>query len=169
MGYSIISALLIFNLLVLNCFQHDLLAKQVKTLISEDRRVQHIMACMLLFVIILVLTRMSIEKSLLYTVLGYFLFILTTKLDIQFNIIVFGLLLAGFLYECTIVQKEEQVEKDPVLSQEDKQNVLTKFTTNKVSLAIGTIIFTVVGTYLYMTRKQIQYGGSFSYQKYFLD
>jgi hypothetical protein len=168
MVYSIISALSIFYLIAANCFQHDLLAKQLKTWIVENRHMQHIIACIMLFVIVLLLTKMSIEKSILYSVFGYMLFILTTKLDIQFNVIVFALMFLGFLYENNISRKEEQLEKDPTITQEVRQNLITKYMSNQFLVVIGTVILTSVGTYLYLNRKLIQFGGKFSYTQFLL-
>jgi hypothetical protein len=104
----------------------------------------------------------------LYTVLGYILFIFTTKLDLQFNIIIFMLLLSGFLYEYNATKKEEQINNDPVLTNNDKKTVINKQKNNQVAIVIGTIIMTLIGTYLYMHRKQVQHGGAFSYATFFL-
>lgn len=168
MGYSIISALLLFYLVVANGLNQDLLAKQLKTWISADRIVQHVIACILLFVIVLILTKMSLEVSLIYSLIGYGLFILSTKLDLQFNIIVFVILMLGFLYERFLTLKEEQIKQDPILNQEDKENIISKFANNQFMLVIGTILVTITGTYAYLHRKQIQYGGGFDYSTFLL-
>lgn len=168
MGYSIISALLLFYLVAANGLNQNLLAKQLQTWIAADRIIQHIVSCILLFVIVLILTKMSLEASLVYSLIGYGLFILSTKLDLQFNIIVFIILMLGFLYERYLTLKEEQVKEDPILNQEDKQNIISNFANNQFMLVIGTILVTLTGTYVYLHRKQIQYGGSFDYTTFLL-
>ena len=85
MGYSLISALLIFYVIIINCFTHDLIAKQVKTLIETNRMVQHIISIIMLFTIIILLLKKNIEISVLYTFIGYLLYVLSTKMDIQIN------------------------------------------------------------------------------------
>ena len=76
MGYSLISALLVFYVIIINCFTHDLIAKQVKTLIDTNRYVQHIISILMLFTIIMLLLKTSIGVAVLYTLIGYILYIL---------------------------------------------------------------------------------------------
>ena len=168
MGYSIISALLIFYVIIINCFTHDLIAKQVKTLVDNDRNVQHIISMLMLFTIIMILMKENVIKSVLYTLLGYSLYVLSTKMDIQMNLIVFTILLTGFIYEHNSVLKEEQMNKDPVLTFDDRANVMKKQNNNKTMIGIMAIIIIVAGTGFYYSRKTVQHAGHFSNGQFFL-
>jgi len=168
MGYSIVSALLIFYLVITNCLCQDLLAKQMKTWLTENRIVRHIMALIMLLVIIILLADVSIEKSILYAIFGYLLFLFTTKLDIQFNVMIFILLLLGFFYESFMKHKEEQITNDPVMTFEDKMNAKNQYINKQRNFHLIIIAVTIIGTYLYFNRKKDQYGQQFSYIHYIL-
>ena len=168
MGYSLISALLVFYVIIINCFTHDLIAKQVKTLIDTNRYVQHIISILMLFTIIMLLLKTSIGVAVLYTLIGYILYILTTKMDVQVNMIIFTILLLGFLYEHNNMLKEEEMNKDPVLSEEDKNHIKYEHNKKKFILAIISVIIIGFGTMFYYNRKIIQHAGNFSYESFFI-
>lgn len=169
MGYSLISALLVFYVIIINCFTHDLIAKQVKTLIDTNRYVQHIISIIMLFTIIMLLLKTSIGVSVLYTFIGYILYILTTKMDVQVNMIVFTILMLGFLYEHNNMLKEEEMDKDPVLSEDDKNHIKYEHNKKKFILIIISTVIIGMGTMLYYDRKIVQHAGHFSYYSYFIE
>jgi hypothetical protein len=169
MGYSIISALLIFYIVVLNCFNHNLVAKQVKTFINENRYAQHIISYIMLLTIILLLTKLNIIMTILYSVVAYLLYILTTKLDIQINIIIFICLLLGFLYEHIYTKKEIELKDDSSLNYDEKQKILEDANKNQTIIILITFLVTLGGSFIYFNRKQLQYTNSFSFSKFFVD
>lgn len=169
MSYSLISALLVFYVIIINCFTHDLIAKQVKTLVNTNRYVQHIISIIMLFTIIMLLLKTNIVVSILYTLIGYILYILTTKTDIQVNVIVFTILMLGFLYEHNNMLKEEEMNNDPVLTEDDKNNIKSKHNKNKQILIIISSLIIVLGTLFYYNRKIVQHGGNFSNYLYFME
>ena len=117
----------------------------------------------------MLLLKTTIGVSLLYTMIGYILYILTTKMDIQVNLIVLTILLLGFLYEHNNMLKEEEMNQDPVLLEEDKNHIKYEHNKIKFILAILGLIIIVLGTLFYYNRKTIQHAGHFSYQTYFLE
>ena len=123
----------------------------------------------MLLTIIMLLLKTTIGVSLLYTMIGYILYILTTKMDIQVNLIVLTILLLGFLYEHNNMLKEEEMNQDPVLLEEDKNHIKYEHNKKKFILAILGLIIIVLGTLFYYNRKTIQHAGHFSYQTYFLE
>ena len=169
MGYSIISALLIFYLIVSTCLCDNLLSKQMGRFIGgESLYAKHVLSFIMLCVILILLSNLSIEKSILYSIFGYIIFILMAKTDLQMNIIVFILLLFGFFFEAKMTQKEKQINDDPFMTLFDKQRAKNSFSVSHNVIIISTALFSIAGTYLYMKKKQSQYGGAFSYSKYFL-
>jgi hypothetical protein len=169
MGYSLISALLIFYIIIINCFTHDLISKQVKRMIETNRYTQHIISILMLFIIIVLLLKTNISISILYTIIGYILYILTTKMDIQINIIVFIILLCGFIYEHTNILKEEEMNNDPILLEEDKNRIKQESNSHKIILLFFSILIIGIGTFLYYDRKIIQHAGHFSNYSYFIE
>src|SRR5947207_7468568 len=112
---SLIRVMLIFYLAIANNFTENLFSKQLRTFFQENRYAQHLIAFIMLLVFVMILGGVkNIENGLLYTVIFYFWFIFTTKLDVQWNLIILFLLLFGFIYESKLNEKESRVESDEI-------------------------------------------------------
>ena len=64
--------------------------------------------------------------------------------------------------------KEEEMNKDPVLSEEDKNHVKNEHNKKKFILQILGLIIIVLGALFYYNRKTIQHAGNFSYESFFI-
>lgn len=100
------------------------------------------------------------------SLLVYVWFIMTTKLDLAWNIGILILLTIYFLYESKQVSDYNMVQTDSLIDKNKKQEILdTYINTQKYVLMI---IFgvTIVGTLIYANEKKEQYGGGFSIDKF---
>ena len=166
---SLSAALLIFYISIANQYTGDLMGVQLKEFLRENRIVQHIIAFVSLLVLIIFIGKIyNLETALLYAGIGYAWFILTTKLDIQWNMIVLFMLIIGFMYECRTLDKESSVSSDTVLTKNEKQNIIDTHNNNKTYIVGGIMLVTVIGFALYSNKKMVQYGGSFDLVKFFL-
>lgn len=164
---SISKVLLIFYILIANNYTQDLLGKQFRSFLEENRMMQHIIAFILLLVIINLFSGINNpEKLLAFSFIGYTWFILSTKLDIQWNLIIIMLLFIGFLYESSINEYEMKIEKDENLSKKIKKNIIDKDTRYKIYIGIIILIVTIIGIAFYNNKKHEQYGGGFDMQKF---
>jgi hypothetical protein len=172
---SLSQSLLIFYITVASSFTKGLFNNQMITHIENNRLVQHVIAYILLLVILNTFGGIeNIEKTVMYSLIGYIWFILTTKLDIQINIIIVIILLIGYIYENKLNQKEDELENDKILSKYDKLRIKYKHKQIKMTIIIITVGITLIGTFLYgnkqLTQHTIQNGGcGFSLVKYLLD
>lgn len=167
---SLVKFLLVYYLLLYSPTTSNLLSKQMKSLIEENRLVQHLIGLITMIVLVLTISGDNISNisAVIYGFLGYVLFILSTKLDIHWNIILLSLLLVGYFYEKSLNNKTKQVLLDRILSEDEKTNIIS-FVKNKQMIGIGALLLiTVIGVYLYNDKKHIQYGGGFSWTKFFL-
>jgi hypothetical protein len=154
--------LLIFYIIIASNFTDNLVSKQLKTFVQENRFAQHLIGfIMMLSFVILIGGVTNIEKGILYAVIGYMWFIFTTKLDIQWNIIIIILLLFGFIYETKLSEKEMEILNDASLTENQKNIIINDQQKYKIYTVIAIIATTVIGTFLYTNKKVVQYGGSY--------
>jgi hypothetical protein len=156
----------------INLFSNDL-----KNSIQNNRYVQHIM----LFLLIITLMTMFGNPTsvhfvdndefniILMSLLVYVWFILTTKLDISWNIGILVLLSMYFLYESGQINKYKIIENDNVLDKIKKKELIDSFNNIQKYVLTGIFGITLIGTAFYSNEKQVQYGGSFNYAKFFFD
>lgn len=167
---SLSKALLVFYLVIASGFTKDLYSGQLKDFVKENRFAKHIIGFIGMLIIINSLS--GLNKS--YEVIGYSLaaylwFILTTKLDLQWNLAIILLLTIGYLYESELLNYESEAEKDKSLDQEDINRIKIKNKRIKQMILVSILVITVIGTILYINKKSTQYGGNFDVAKFFLD
>ena len=166
---SLSKVLLIFYLAIAGNFTSNLLSKQLKSFFEENRIAQHIIALITLLVLVTAVGGIVDTKvAIIYTVVGYIWFIFTTKLDIQWNIVIILILLIGYLYENTIDNKEKLMETDNALTRDDKNAVISRNNSTKSYIVVAAMAVTVVGTFMYSTKKHVQYGGGYNWLTYML-
>jgi hypothetical protein len=160
-------ALLIFYIIIAGNFTKGLFNKQMITEIENNRMAQHMIAYIMLLVIINSVGGVeTIEESVIYSIIGYVWFLFTTKLDLQINVIVVTILLIGYLYENKLKNKENELEKTRILSEEEKREVKNRNNGMRSMIIVGALGTTIMGTYLYGTKQITQHGGGFSINKY---
>ena len=157
---SLLTALLVFYVIIASNFTNGLFSKQLKTYFEESRLAQHVIGfIMMLVLIILIGGTTNIYRALIYTLIGYTWFIFMTKLDIQWNIIILLLLLFGFLYESSLSEKEQNALNDPNLTEEQKNSIVETNNQYKTYIILLVLAFTAIGGFLYFNKKVGQYGG----------
>jgi hypothetical protein len=166
---SLSKALLVFYVIIGSQFTGNLLGKQLRTFVEENRIAQHVIGFILMAVLINIIGQVNeVDKIFLYSVVGYIWFVLTTKLDIQWNIIIIMLLLVGFVYDNIVAQKERDAQKDSVLTAEEKTNIMVRHHSIRTYMVISIFVVTLIGTALYINKKGLQYGNGFDTTTFFL-
>jgi len=166
---SMTKVLLIFYLLITTNFTDKLVSKQLKSFFEDNRIGQHIIAIIALLVLITSVGEIvDTRKAVIYTIFGYLWFIFTTKLDIQWNMIIIMILLAGYLIENDLTNKEKLMKDDKALTKDDKNRIIQKSNRVKNTIIIAALSVTIVGTLLYSNKKHVQYGGGYDPIRYLL-
>ncbi len=168
--YDIMYVLTYIYIVQLQSYSKDILGKQLREYISENKTAQHIINFILILVLISVFDReRSITELLKDTTIVYFLYLLTTKLDLQFNIIILFGILFFYFYKRETDIKEKRILNDYELDNQIKTSLIKsdnkRMKLFQFSLA-GLIVFF---SFFYFNRKNIQYGGNFSYNKFLFD
>ena len=145
------------------------MGKQMKNFLEESRIAQHLVGFILMLVLIMIAGNVTeVGKALFYSLIGYVWFIFTTKLDIQWNLIIIMMLFVGFVYETNMINKEQESQHDHILTEEEKEKIVEKNSHFKTYMVVGILLVTLTGTLLYANKKQEQYGGGFSALNFFI-
>jgi hypothetical protein len=159
---SIAKVLLVFYLLVASNYTDNLMAKQMKEYLTNNRLVQHFIGFLTLTVLVTMIGGITdTRSSLLYALIGYIWFIFSTKLDIHWNIIILILLSIGYMYENSLDIKEADILNDPNLSDIQKSDIINKYNTYKSWIVCSIMLVTILGTLMYTNKKTVQYGGKY--------
>ncbi|AYV78431.1 MAG: hypothetical protein Edafosvirus12_30 [Edafosvirus sp.] len=164
---SLSRALLIFYILIASSFTGGLYSKQLKQYFEESRCAQHLIGFIMMLVVIVIIGGVNdIKPALIYTLIAYVWFILTTKLDLQWNVIIILLMLFGFMYENQMIYKETNSKDDPALTEKEREKIKEQHNKNKTYIVLSIITVTLIGTFLYAEKKTVQYGGNFDAMTY---
>lgn len=164
-----IKFVLIIYLVQLSSLTSNTLGKQLKEYVEANRISQHIVNLMFLFVLISIADKnKSIYNIAINAVTIYLFYLLSTKLDLQYNIIFLLMILIYYLYQRQTNSKINRINKDDDLDNETKK-MLTLLDNNKNNIfGCALIIFLFYFTHVYFKRKNIQYGNGFNYSKFLL-
>ena len=177
LNLSIGKVLLLTYIIISSSYCSNLFSNGLKKAIESNRFVQHIILILLIMSLMIVFGNpFGIEISsthtiniVLITLLIYVWFILTTKLDLAWNIAIIILLAIYFLYESKNTIDLQIELKDSLITNETKSELVKTFThTNNIVLA-GIFGVTLVGTLFYTSEKQVQYGGGFNLMNFWFD
>lgn len=164
---SIAKVLLIFYLLIASNYTDNLMAKQMKDYLNNNRIAQHIIGFLTLVVLVTLVGGITDTRSaLIYALFGYVWFIFSTKLDIHWNIVILSLLFIGYMYENSLIVKESNIINDPNLSDVQKTELIDKYNMYKTWIICCIIMVTIIGTILYTYKKRVQYEGSYDIVTY---
>jgi len=166
---NIVKILLLYYALIASSYAGPLLGKQLKEFIQSNRLVQHLVGFMALVILINTVTNnQSIIESLKYAILVYILFILTTKLDLHWNIIIISMMFVYYIYECKIEEDERELLIDRNVSDEKKKELMNNHYIQNLLMTLVVVSVVLIGTTLYSHKKHVQYGGGYNMLTYFI-
>ena len=156
----------------INLFSNDL-----KKSIEDNRYIQHVLLFLLIMSLMIMFgnplnVNLSVNNEfniILMSLLVYIWFILTTKLDIAWNIAILILLGIYFLYESSQINKYKVILNDNTLDQQKKRKLIESFDNTQKYVMCAIFGITIIGTCFYANEKQVQYGGGFNYAKFFFE
>src|SRR3990172_6176459 len=142
---SLSKAVLLFYLLIANNYTNKLLSGQITEFIEKNRYAQHVIGFITMLVIINIFAGVTDPViATLYSAVAYLLFIITTKLDLSWNLLIIGLMILAFLYESTMMDKEVRSETDQALQEEDKEKIRQRHNKVKSMVVVAILIIAVI-------------------------
>lgn len=166
---SIAKVLLVFYLIVASNYTDNLIAKQLKDFLDNNRLAQHVIGFLTMIVLVtLVGGVVDTRSAIVYSLIGYVWFIFSTKLDIHWNVVIITLLFVGYMYENSLGVRERQILDDPNLTAKHKREAIDKNNRYKTWIVGSVILVTIIGTIMYSHKKHGQYGGGYDAFTYLL-
>lgn len=165
---SLIKLLVLFNVIIMSGYTDSIVSKQLRTFVTENRLAQHIIAIITMAILITTSVTDDIQTVIVYTIIGYVLFLLTTKLDLHWNIAILIILFFGYMFEMNRTSRQERINNDKNLSPEKKQKLINKYGKINMIFLISVIGLTVAGTIFYTHKKIAQYGSDYDIVKYII-
>lgn len=170
LNLSIGKVLLLTYIIIASSYCSNLFSNGLKKAIESNRFVQHLILILLIMSLMILFGNpfgVQISSShtiniLILTLLIYVWFILTTKLDLAWNIGIIILLAIYFLYESKSSLDLGIQLKDTNVTTETKSQLVQTFVQNNNIVLVAIFGITLIGTLFYSNEKQVQYGGGFS-------
>ena len=170
LNLSIGKVLLLTYIIIASSYCSNLFSNSFKKAIESNRFIQHIILILLIMSLMLLFgnpfsVNISTSHTLnivILTLLIYVWFILTTKLDLSWNIGIIILLVIYFLYESNSTIDLNMQLKDININIDTKSNLVQTYLYNNNIILLSIFGITLLGTLFYSNEKQIQYGGGFN-------
>ena len=160
--------LLLTYIIIASNYCSNLFSNSLKNAIENNRFVQHLILIILIMSLLIIFEQGNSIKFtsnkhlnvLIMTLLIYTWFILTTKLDLAWNIAVMIMLVIYFFYENKKSNDYKNINNDKNLSNESKNELHNILINTQKSLLLGIFGITLTGTFIYGIEKYNQYGSS---------
>ena len=170
LNLSVGKVLLLTYIIIASSYCSNLFSNGLKKAIESNRYVQHLVLIILIMSLMILfgnpfgvqLSSSHTFNIVMLTLLIYVWFILTTKLDLAWNIGVIILLAMYFLYESKVSTEINLQLGDSLVTSETKSAIVNQFIQTNNYVLMGIFGVTVIGALFYTSEKQIQYGGGFS-------
>lgn len=162
---DLVKTLALMYILIGSNYTKELYSGQLATFISSNRTAQHTVGLLTIMTILIFLSSNTSGTTLELvsgSIAAYTLFLLTTKMDLQWSIMVIFLMLMILLIEKMYRDKELLMQSDTSLNEADKKNITYRHNIFRSGLLGSLLLVTGIGSYFYLTTKQGQYGGGFS-------
>jgi hypothetical protein len=169
-NFSIGRILLLTYVIIASSYCSDLFSNGLKRAIQENKYAQHLILIILIITLMFCfgnpfgvqITSNQQFNIVIMSLLVYVWFIMTTKLDLTWNIGILILLTIYFLFESKYVADYKIVLKDPIISNQIKDNLINTYLSTQKYLLVAIFGVTLAGTLIYANEKKEQYGSSFN-------
>lgn len=150
-------SLFVLYLMISSNFLGSLFGCQVQDILTNNMLVKHLLGFLTLYFFVSIVdpSQYNPLQKLMFTVLIYLCFILSTKLDSKAWLVFITLL--ALVYILYIV-------KDSIQDEDAKKFIGV----SQLTLVCGSIIVLILGSIYYLGEKKIEYGKDFSYTTFFI-
>lgn len=176
LNFSIGRIILLTYIIIASSYCSNLFSNSLKKAIESNRAVQHliliifIMSLMIIFgnPFVVEITNNQQINIVIMSLLVYVWFIMTTKLDITWNICILILLTIYFLFESKKISDYNIMINDNNLDKIIKKEIIDSYIQMQNYLLITLFGITTIGTLFYANEKYEQYSqnGGFSLTKF---
>lgn len=165
---TILTVMLLGYLFIASNSTSRLFSGQLTDFINDNRAAQHFIGFITIAILISYLGNLTkFVNIMLYSVVIYSWFLLTTKLDLGWNILIIGMLIVYYFIQNDINNKEN-ITHDPFVNRNIKKAIINKNNSKKTYIFWTILSLTILGSGLYLGKKYKQYGDNFDINKFIL-
>lgn len=167
---SVTKILLLFYILVGNSLLQPLLSKQWVTAVKDSRIIQHIIGITTMLALAILVSGETEDYTnlILYAFIGYIWFLFSTKMDIHFNVMIMVLLLGNYIYDNHLKNDNKRIFEDKILNEDIKNFLILRNNERSQYVMFSLMALIVCGMFMYSDKKEVQYGGSYSFVNFLL-
>ena len=164
-----IKFLLALYLVQLTSLTNNTLGKQLKEYVYSNRIIQHIINVVFLIVLISMLDdQRSLTNITISSLVLYVIYIFTTKLDLQYNLLILAFALFYYFYQREVNKQIKRISNDNEIDSSLKNMLISVDLNKEMIFGAGLLLVLSYFVYTYASRKSMQYGGGFSYSKFLM-
>jgi len=163
---SVWKIIVLFYLLTLSAHNNALVGHQLSRYIQSTLIAQHVLAILTMFVLISAVTEVNIKNRVVYTMICYGLFIMTSKLDLEWTIIIFGAIVACYVHSELKEKQVDDVDHDSSIPSEIKAHFHENAGRYKLLIFALMMILLFYGFNLYNSSKKDEYGDDYNMAKF---
>ena len=161
-NHQLTKGLLIFYLSLAGNYLGDLFSPQMQRLFNDNRWVKHMIGLTTMSVSVVYGAGITdVSRMAAYTAVCYVMFLLSTKMDVQWNMLLLALLLAGYVID----NNRSNLVGDAEDSSEAKSQI-SKYNKEQDRILIVMLVVTLIGTALYARRQSVDHHADFNLVKY---
>ena len=150
----------LFNIIT----QNKTISHQMSNIMTNNRIFQHVITFIMLFVLLSLNKKTTLLNDIVYSLFIYILYILSTKLDFCWSVLILVLLFGYYVYYTynDIDYDDKNIDDNIKKKYVEKKDLYKKY-------FMGLLIIVVLcGTLFYNNRKTQQYGGNYDIYKYII-
>ncbi len=159
---SPISILLFVQIIIISHFFQSDMSRKLKEYVESNTFLKQLIIFLTIVTIISQLYKsQDIKTIILYSVIIYLLTLLVDKTNYKLHIALFIFLAIYHIYSIHVNNKEEQVRKDPQLTQDYKDKVYERNDKHRKYAYVAFIVLILAGSLFQESNKRNMYGGNF--------
>jgi hypothetical protein len=174
-NFSVGRIVLLTYIILASQYCSNLFSNGLKQAIENNRMVQHLILIILIMTLMIIfgnpfgveITKNQQFNIIIMTLLVYVWFIMTTKLDLAWNVSILLILTIYFLYENKQITENKIILQDQNLDVVKKKELFDNFGNLQTYMLLTIFGITLTGTFLYANEKKTQYGGGFNMFRFF--
>lgn len=174
LNFSVGRIILLTYIIIASSYCSNLFSNGLKNAIENNKFAQHIILILLIMALMICfgnpfgveITSNQQINIIIMSLLVYVWFIMTTKLDLAWNLGILILLTIYFLYESKQISDYKILSTDSQIDLNKKKEILDTYISTQKYILMTIFGVTIIGTLIYANEKQEQYGGGFSIDKF---
>lgn len=162
---SIMKSLMIIYLIIFTNVISNKISNKIYQRIEKNLIIKHIIGLITIGVILSLLYQLNHKELILYSIVIYFVFLLSTKISSNLIFLAIMVLSGVYFVDYFNQNKLNDIKSDKSIDAENKEKIINELEKKSKHMTIFYVISVILGSLLYDEKKAVQMGGSYSLMK----